>query len=82
MLQVPILYDKQTKTIVSNESADIIRMFATECQVRLSLPHLDRLLSQTLDNLVNRAMTPTQLLIDLLHVHLALLACMLRFTAF
>ena len=33
VLQVPVLYDKQTKTIVSNESADIIRMFATECQV-------------------------------------------------
>ena len=33
MMQVPVLYDKQSKTIVSNESADIIRMFATECQV-------------------------------------------------
>lgn len=32
-VQVPVLYDKQTKTIVSNESADIIRMFVTECQV-------------------------------------------------
>ncbi|KAA6429496.1 MAG: hypothetical protein FRX49_00888 [Trebouxia sp. A1-2] len=29
---VPVLFDKKTKTIVSNESADIIRMFATECQ--------------------------------------------------
>lgn len=29
---VPVLYDKQTKMIVSNESADIVRMFATECQ--------------------------------------------------
>ncbi|GAQ81656.1 hypothetical protein KFL_000860280 [Klebsormidium nitens] len=27
---VPVLYDKQTATIVSNESADIIRMLATE----------------------------------------------------
>lgn len=35
LLQVPILYDKQMKTIVSNESADIIRMFATECQVTI-----------------------------------------------
>ena len=35
LLQVPILYDKQTETIVSNESADIIRMFATECQVTI-----------------------------------------------
>ena len=33
-MQVPVLFDKKTKTIVSNESADIIRMFATECQVR------------------------------------------------
>ncbi len=32
-MQVPVLFDKKTKTIVSNESADIIRMFATECQV-------------------------------------------------
>ena len=37
-IQVPVLFDKKTKTIVSNESADIIRMFATECQVR---PHAD-----------------------------------------
>jgi putative glutathione S-transferase len=28
--QVPVLYDKQTATIVSNESSDIIRMLATE----------------------------------------------------
>lgn len=28
-LQVPVLWDKQTQTIVSNESADIIRMMAT-----------------------------------------------------
>ena len=33
---VPILFDKKTMTIVNNESADIVRMFATECQVRLS----------------------------------------------
>ena len=37
-IQVPVLFDKKTKTIVSNESADIIRMFATECQV---CPHAD-----------------------------------------
>jgi putative glutathione S-transferase len=29
---VPILYDKKTKTIVSNESSEIIRMFNTEFQ--------------------------------------------------
>lgn len=29
-VQVPVLYDKKTATIVSNESADIIRMLATE----------------------------------------------------
>ncbi|KAL3163163.1 hypothetical protein ABBQ32_009571 [Trebouxia sp. C0010 RCD-2024] len=29
---VPVLFDKKTMMIVSNESADIIRMFATECQ--------------------------------------------------
>ena len=28
--QVPVLWDKQERKIVSNESADIIRMFATE----------------------------------------------------
>lgn len=27
---VPVLWDKKTKTIVSNESSEIIRMFATE----------------------------------------------------
>lgn len=27
---VPVLYDKKTKTIVSNESAEILRMFSTE----------------------------------------------------
>ena len=32
-MQVPVLFDKESMTIVSNESADIIRMFATECQV-------------------------------------------------
>ena len=29
-VQVPVLYDKHKKCIVSNESADIIRMLATE----------------------------------------------------
>ena len=29
MMQVPVLWDKKTQKIVSNESADIIRMFAT-----------------------------------------------------
>ena len=33
VVQVPVLFDKQTMTIVSNESADVIRMFATECKV-------------------------------------------------
>ena len=37
-IQVPVLFDKKIKTIVSNESADIIRMLATECQV---CPHTD-----------------------------------------
>lgn len=27
---VPVLWDKKTKTIVNNESSEIIRMFATE----------------------------------------------------
>lgn len=27
---VPVLYDKKTKTIVSNESSEILRMFSTE----------------------------------------------------
>lgn len=27
---VPVLYDKKTKSIVSNESAEILRMFSTE----------------------------------------------------
>ena len=31
---VPVLYDKKTKTIVSNESSEILRMFGTE----VSLP--------------------------------------------
>jgi glutathionyl-hydroquinone reductase len=30
VVQVPVLWDKQAQKIVSNESADIIRMFATE----------------------------------------------------
>ena len=46
LLQVPILYDKQTETIVSNESADIVRMFATECQVTIPLPLLLHLTCQ------------------------------------
>jgi len=29
-MQVPVLWDKREQKIVSNESADIIRMFATE----------------------------------------------------
>lgn len=27
---VPVLYDRKTKTIVSNESSEILRMFSTE----------------------------------------------------
>ena len=32
-MQVPVLFDKKTMTIVNNESADIVRMFATELKV-------------------------------------------------
>ena len=36
---VPILWDKKTKTIVSNESSEIIRMFATEFDGLLDEEH-------------------------------------------
>jgi len=34
---VPVLYDKKTKTIVSNESSEILRMFSTEVRSPPSL---------------------------------------------
>lgn len=36
---VPVLWDKKTKTIVSNESSEIIRMFATEFNDLLDEDH-------------------------------------------
>lgn len=33
MLQVPVLFDRKTQRIVNNESADIIRIFATGFKV-------------------------------------------------
>lgn len=36
---VPVLWDKKTKTIVSNESSEIIRMFATEFNDLLDEKH-------------------------------------------
>jgi len=38
---VPVLWDKQTNTIVCNESADIIRMFNTEFNVWAEHPEVD-----------------------------------------
>jgi putative glutathione S-transferase len=35
---VPVLYDKKTKRIVSNESSEILRMFGTEVSCLLSQP--------------------------------------------
>ena len=37
---VPVLYDKKTKRIVSNESAEIVRMLATEVRCVSSLVRL------------------------------------------
>lgn len=35
---VPVLYDKKTKSIVNNESSEILRMFGTEvCKLRFAL---------------------------------------------
>jgi putative glutathione S-transferase len=36
---VPVLWDKKTKTIVNNESSEIIRMFATEFNDLLDEEH-------------------------------------------
>lgn len=36
---VPVLWDKKTKTIVSNESSEIIRMFGTEFDELLDAEH-------------------------------------------
>lgn len=38
---VPVLWDKQTQTIVNNESRDIIRMFDHECNASAANPSVD-----------------------------------------
>jgi putative glutathione S-transferase len=38
---VPVLWDKQQKTIVNNESSDILRMFNSEFQALATAPQVD-----------------------------------------
>jgi glutathionyl-hydroquinone reductase len=57
---VPILWDKQTQTIVNNESREIIRMLDTECEAIAtnSLDLYPRKLQETIDRTIDAIYQP------------------------